>query len=175
MLRNWEAIKQAEKADRAQLDAHSRPASLLDSVPRNFPALLEAGKLGSRAAKVGFDWPDARGLLDKVAEECRELEAEMPAGGTEASAAAEGELGDLLFTVANLARHLHIDPELALKRATEKFRRRFAAMEASVERPLGEHTAADWETLWSAAKLRDETASSSVDDSAGVQPEAGQR
>ncbi len=153
VLRNWEAIKAAEKL--AQPEEQDGRASLLDAVPRNFPALLEAGKLGSRAAKVGFDWPDVRGLLDKVEEECTELRAELDADGSAPSTAAEEELGDLLFTVVNLARHLRIDPETALKRTTRKFRRRFSAMEEAAARPLAEHSAAEWEALWSAAKGRE--------------------
>jgi uncharacterized protein YabN with tetrapyrrole methylase and pyrophosphatase domain len=130
---------------------------LLDAVPVGFPALLEASKLGSKAAKVGFDWPDARDLLEKVEEECRELEAEMKAGETNA-AAVEGELGDLLFTLVNLARHLRIDPELALKRSNGKFRRRFRAMEQQSATPLEERSAAELEVLWAAAKEREAAA-----------------
>jgi MazG family protein len=153
VLRNWEAIKLSEKAHRQQ---HAE-SSLLDAVPVGFPALLEASKLGSKAAKVGFDWPDARDLLEKVEEECRELEAEMKAGQMNV-AAAEGELGDLLFTVVNLARHLRIDPELALKRSNGKFRRRFRAMEQQSATPLDERSAAELEVLWAAAKEREAAA-----------------
>ena len=95
------------------------------------PAMLEAGKLGSRAAKVGFDWPSADGLFDKLQEEIAELQAELPpVEGQPASSAAEEELGDLLFTAVNLARHLKLDPESALRFSNAKFRRRFAAMES---------------------------------------------
>ncbi len=141
VLANWEAIKKAEKAK--SVDAS---ASLLDDVPRSFPALLEAAKLGSKAAKVGFDWPDSAGLLEKVEEECREIEAEVRAGA--APRAVEGEVGDLLFTVVNLARHLKVDPELALRRTNAKFRRRFAAMEQASDRALSDHNAAELEALW---------------------------
>ncbi len=161
VLRNWEAIKRAERAGRAsELPANEAP-SLLESVPKAFPALLEATKLGTKAAKAGFDWPNAAGLFQKIEEECRELEAEIApaAGAGSRSEAAEGEMGDLLFTAVNLARHLGIDPELALKRTTGKFRRRFRAMEiaaAGTGRPLEAHTAEEMEALWAAAKLTEE-------------------
>ena len=144
VLANWEAIKKAEKAK------PSASASLLDEVPRSFPALLESAKLGSKAAKVGFDWPDRSGLLEKVEEECREIEAEVQAGA--APEAIEGEVGDLLFTVVNLARHLKVDPELALRSSNRKFRRRFAAMEQASDRDLTDHTPDDLEALWMQVK-----------------------
>jgi nucleoside triphosphate diphosphatase len=122
-------------------------------VPRSFPALLEATKLGSKAAKVGFDWPDRAGLLEKVEEECHEIEAEVSAGA--APEAVEGEVGDLLFTVVNLARHLKVDPELALRRTNAKFRRRFAAMEQASGRELSERNAAELEALWAQAKQQE--------------------
>jgi MazG family protein len=147
VLANWEAIKKAEKA---KVDAS---ASLLEDVPRNFPALLEAAKLGSKAAKVGFDWPDRTGLLAKVEEECREIEAEVQAGA--GAQAVEGEVGDLLFTVVNLARHLKVDPELALRRTNAKFRRRFAAMEQASDRALSDQDAAGLEALWAEVKQQE--------------------
>ena len=147
VLANWEAIKLAE---RAKAPAQT---SLLDGVPRGFPALLEATKLGGKAAKVGFDWPDRAGLLAKVTEECREIETEVAAGAP--ARAVEGEVGDLLFTVVNLARHLKVDPELALKRTNTKFRARFGAMEQASESALSERSAAELETLWTAAKQRE--------------------
>jgi ATP diphosphatase len=154
VLANWEAIKRAEKkAGKSDGDA-----SMLDGVPRSFPALLEATKLGSKAAKVGFDWPDRAGLLEKVEEECREIieaaaQAEVLAGA--APEAVEGEVGDLLFTVVNLARHLKVDPELALRRTNAKFRRRFAAMEQASGRELSERNAAELEALWAQAKQQE--------------------
>lgn len=150
VLANWEAIKRAEKMRTAEKAVAS---SLLDEVPRSFPALLEATKLGSKAAKVGFDWPDRAGLLEKVEEECREIEAEVRAGA--AAEAVEGEVGDLLFTVVNLARHLKVDPELALRRTNGKFRRRFAAMEQASERALEDSSAAELEALWERAKQQE--------------------
>ncbi len=154
VLRNWEAIKLAERADQRS----AQPASLLASIPAAFPALLEAAKLGGTAAKVGFDWPDAQGLLRKIEEECGELEAEMTALEKNPDAM-EGELGDLLFTVVNLARHLHIDPELALKRTNRKFRQRFGVMEHhSGDVPLSARSAEELEALWAAAKEREAAA-----------------
>jgi nucleoside triphosphate diphosphatase len=151
VLANWEAIKRAEKTA-----GKSDESSLLDGVPRSFPALLEATKLGSKAAKVGFDWPDRAGLLEKVEEECREIEIEVLAGA--APEAVEGEVGDLLFTVVNLARHLRVDPELALRRTNAKFRRRFAAMEQASGRELSERNAAELEALWAQAKQQESIA-----------------
>jgi nucleoside triphosphate diphosphatase len=153
VLANWEAIKRAEKKRAAK---KAEASSLLDEVPRSFPALLEAAKLGSKAAKVGFDWPDRAGLLEKVEEECREIEAEVGAGA--APEGIEGEVGDLLFTVVNLARHLKVDPELALRRTNGKFRRRFAAMEQASERTLEEHSATELEALWARAKQQETVA-----------------
>ena len=150
VLRNWEQIKRAEKA--ASAPAQS---SMLDDIPRTMPAMLEAGKLGSRAAKVGFDWPDAEGLFDKLQEEIAELRAELsPHAEPSPSAAAEEELGDLLFTAVNLARHLKIDPESALRSCNAKFRRRFAAMESSAgdADALAALSSEQLEKLWSDAK-----------------------
>ncbi len=155
VLANWEAIKQAEKMSAVKPNSDSS-SSLLDEVPRSFPALLEAAKLGSKAAKVGFDWPDRAGLLEKVEEECREIEAEVASGSSHE--AVEGELGDLLFTVVNLARHLNVDPELALRRTNAKFRRRFAGMEKASGRALSEQSAAQLEALWEHAKQREAVA-----------------
>jgi nucleoside triphosphate diphosphatase len=154
VLRNWEQIKRVEKES-----AGSKGVSMLDDVPRSMPAMLEAGKLGSRAAKVGFDWPDSEGLFDKLQEEIAELKAELPPvtsdGEKEVSrAAVEDELGDLLFTAVNLARHLKVDPESALRGANAKFRGRFAAMEAAAgsRAALEVATPAELEELWNEAK-----------------------
>lgn len=157
VLANWEAIKRAEKAN-GGTSASLPGTSLLDEVPRSFPALLEASKLGGKAAKVGFDWPDRAGLLEKVAEECGEIEAEVRKREARAGAAAEaveGEVGDLLFTVVNLARHLKVDPELALRRSNAKFRRRFAAMEQASEGALNDRSAAELEALWTQVKQQE--------------------
>jgi nucleoside triphosphate diphosphatase len=142
VLQNWEEIKKLEKPKRAE-------QGRLDGISRAMPALSEAGRIGSKAAKAGFDWPDVRGVVEKLREECGELEAEVVGGNQEAAAE---ELGDLLFTVTNLARHLKVDPELALRDANAKFRRRFAGMEAATRRPLEELSAAELEALWANSK-----------------------
>jgi XTP/dITP diphosphohydrolase/ATP diphosphatase len=152
VLRNWEQIKQAEKAGATPSAADS---SMLDDIPRTMPAMLETGKLGSRAAKVGFDWPDVNGLFDKLHEEIAELKAELPPTSTEHSAQAiEEEFGDLLFTAINLSRHLKLDPESALRAANAKFRRRFAAMEQSAGGSVQLETSSpeELEVMWSRAK-----------------------
>jgi ATP diphosphatase len=145
VLRNWEQIKIEEKK--------SKPAvtSLLDDIPRTMPATLEASKLGARAAKVGFDWPSADGLFDKLAEETAELHAEIALADTDKI---EAEFGDLLFTTINLARHLNVDPESALRRSNAKFRTRFASMERATGGPdlLKTKSPNDLERLWAAAK-----------------------
>ena len=123
VVRTWEQVKREEK----RAAGNSREAaSSLDSVPRAMPALLEATKLGSKAAKAGFDWPDARGLFDKLVEESEELKAEVAGGDRDRM---EMEMGDLLFTAVNLARHLGVNPEFALRRTNAKFRGRYEAME----------------------------------------------
>ena len=145
VLRNWEQIKVEEKK------AANSKASLLDGIPRSMPATLEATKLGSKAAKVGFDWPDANGLFAKLAEEIAELRAEIERNDAER---AEAEFGDLLFTAMNLARHLKVDAESALRRSNAKFRARFAAMEraAGGSTALEALSAAELERLWEEAK-----------------------
>ncbi|WP_260705310.1 nucleoside triphosphate pyrophosphohydrolase [Edaphobacter flagellatus] len=148
VLKNWEEIKREEKKDAGTV-------SLLDDIPRSMPAMQEAGKLGSRAAKVGFDWPDAAGLFDKLNEEVGELQDELRKPDT-GKTAVEGEFGDLLFTMANLARHLKIDPESALRATNAKFRRRFEAMEreAGGQDELKTRTPAELEELWRRAKTQ---------------------
>ncbi len=153
VLRNWEQIKRLEKNAQVK-DEESR--GRLDAVPRGLPALLEATKLGSKAAKSGFDWPDVRGLFDKLQEEIGELEAELaPVEGKPNAEAVASEVGDLLFTAVNLARHLHVDPEFALRETNARFRRRFATMEASSEMPLEELAPESLENLWKAAKQQE--------------------
>jgi ATP diphosphatase len=160
VLRNWDAIKQAEKGP-GKSAADPQAKGRLASVLRSTPALMEAAKLGSRAAKAGFDWPDAQGLFHKIEEESAELReaiAEENSTGQSSHNAVEEELGDLLFTVVNLARHLHIDPELALRQTNAKFRRRFASMEANAPSPLEQLNPDQLEDLWSSAKLAETAA-----------------
>ena len=147
VLRNWEEIKALEKGSNAP--GASAPESSLESVSRAMPALAEAGKIGAKAAKVGFDWPSWRDLLPKIAEEVAELEAEAERGDVEKI---EAELGDLLFTVVNLARHLHVDAEMALRGCNLRFRQRFSAMELAADKPLQELSPTELEALWTNAK-----------------------
>jgi ATP diphosphatase len=119
----WEAQKAAERQARAQSGVLS---GVLAGVPLALPALSRAEKLTSRAARVGFDWPDTDAVLEKLDEELAELRAEFPQADPDRL---EDELGDILFVLANLARKLHLDPEAALRRANEKFIRRFTAVE----------------------------------------------
>jgi MazG family protein len=147
VLRNWEDIKAAEKGTHA-----GAPESRLDSVHRALPALAEAAKLGSKAAKAGFDWSNWRDLLPKVAEETAELEIEASSEDPSRKEAIESELGDLLFTVVNLGRHLGVDAEMALRGCNLRFRQRFREMERTATRPLEELRPAELEELWAAAK-----------------------
>jgi len=150
VLKNWEEIKREEKAAKG---AGTEEASLLGDIPRSMPAMMEAGKLGSRASKVGFDWPDANGLFAKLDEEIGELRSEVD--GAAAAPEVEAELGDLLFTAVNLARHLKVDPEQALRGANAKFRRRFRSMESEAggHEVLAGLEPEELERLWTRAKV----------------------
>jgi nucleoside triphosphate diphosphatase len=180
----WEKIKAEEKvakaAERARLAAAShagstpplpaqsepKAASVLDDVPVVLPALTRAIKLQEKAARVGFDWPSVGPVLDKVREEISELEAEMgpqdtpPDAPLDAMDAAQKarlteEFGDLMFVMANLARHLQIDPEATLRAANEKFRRRFQGVEqllAAQGKSPGQSNLAEMDALWDAVK-----------------------
>ena len=155
VLRNWEKIKQAEKRESALSTDEAHPASALDDIPRSMPAMLEAGKVGSRASKVGFDWPNSEGLFVKLQEEMAELRAEVTKTDTSQPELIEEELGDLLFTAVNLARHLKVDPESALRVANAKFRARFRVMErtAGGYDALDSLSLAELDALWNRAKL----------------------
>jgi ATP diphosphatase len=149
--RDWEKVKAAERAARAQ-------NGVLDDVALGLPALLRAVKLQKRAARVGFDWPDIAQVLDKITEEAREL---TEARATLSQAEITEELGDLLFVMANLARHLDVDPEAALRAANTKFTRRFRAIETALaaqgKRPE-DSDLAEMDALWNTAKAAEKAA-----------------
>lgn len=173
VLKNWEAIKRRERAEKnGGADA---PKPLLDTVGTAMPALLEGLKLSNKAANVGFDWPNVDGLFDKLKEEAGELRREVekiPAPGPQPigrgvagargvtreaalQARLEDEVGDLLFTVVNLARYLEVDPESALRHTNRKFRRRFGQVEKGLReegKELGSATLDEMEKHWQAAK-----------------------
>ena len=151
VLRNWEEIKLAEKAGQ---NAEAPSASRLDAVSRAMPALAEATKLGANANKAGFDWPTWRDLLPKLAEETAELEAEAASAAPHRRNRIEAELGDLLFTVVNLGRHLGVDAEMALRGCNLRFRQRFHEMEQASSRPLEDLSPAELEALWIRAKQK---------------------
>ncbi|MGN0891502.1 MAG: nucleoside triphosphate pyrophosphohydrolase [Candidatus Spyradenecus sp.] len=144
VLRNWERIKQGE---------HKAPkASALDGVPEALPALLKAQRTQHKAAKVGFDWQDAEGPEAKIVEELSELKAAVAEGKPEAVAE---EYGDVLFSMVNLARHIGVDAESALRAATAKFAKRFRAVEARVKASGKEMKAmslAELDAVWDAVK-----------------------
>ncbi len=147
VLKNWEEIKKSEQAKASK----EQPNSMLDHVPRSLPALMEASKLGSKAASIGFGWPEAAPVFDKLQEELDELRHAIASGEKKAQ---EEELGDVLFTIVNLARKLGVQSEFALRASNAKFRRRFAAMESftAPESPIGGLSQADLEALWNRAK-----------------------
>ncbi|QQA44482.1 nucleoside triphosphate pyrophosphohydrolase [Pelagovum pacificum] len=143
---DWETIKAAERASRAE-------TRTLDGVALGLPALMRAVKLQKRAARVGFDWPETGQVLDKLVEEAGEL---VEARDSMTPDEIEDEMGDMLFVMANLARHLGVDPEAALRRTNAKFTRRFNAVEDALEadgRKPGESTLDEMDALWEAAKL----------------------
>jgi len=177
VLRNWEAIKRQERAQKsASLEAvEAEKPLLLDGVSSAMPALLEASKISNKAAQAGFDWPSIEGLFEKLQEETAELRHEVsqipppgprPAGkegsprerGTVREALHErlqDEIGDLLFTVVNMARYLEVDPELALRRTNRKFRRRFAQVEQGLRaggKELAEASLEEMEAHWQRSK-----------------------
>ena len=149
VLKNWEQIKQQEHRKETRHSA-------LDGVPSTLPALLKAQRTQEKAARVGFDWKDAAGPLDKIREELGELqEAIQASGDTSLDLHVKEELGDLLFAVTNLARHLKCDAESAVEGTTAKFARRFRAVEAAAKaqgRDLKSMTLAEMDALWEAAK-----------------------
>ena len=154
----WDSIKVQEKADRRAarekmgLPSEAHEAGFLGGIPTALPALARAQKLTTKAAKVGFDWPDAAQVIDKIHEELDEVKE---AASSKDRDKIEDEIGDLLFSVANLARHFDIDPERALRRTNAKFERRFRAVEEALgdqDRSLEEASLEEMERLWVAAK-----------------------
>jgi len=146
----WEKIKAEEKRQRGV--EHERT---LDGIPQALPALIRATKLQSKASTVGFDWNDPRAVLAKLREEIGEIEAELAAADKDRL---EDEVGDLLFAAVNLARHLKVDADQALRRTNRKFERRFAAIEdglAAEHRTPAEATLDEMEALWQAAKAKE--------------------
>lgn len=145
----WEQIKAGERERKPR---PGKPSSALDGVSAALPGLMRAVKLQSRASRVGFDWNDPRLVLDKIAEETAEVAETLDGGNRDAQ---EEEIGDLLFAVVNLARHLDIDPENAMRRANGKFEQRFRSIEAALARDgrrPQESTLDQMEALWQAAK-----------------------
>jgi nucleoside triphosphate diphosphatase len=158
LVRAWEEQKAQERAATAARAGAAGGSTVLAGVPKALPALTRAAKLGRRAARVGFDWPEAREVRAKVLEELHEVDAALPDSGADepGTAVLADELGDLLFSVVNWCRHLHVDAEEALRAANNKFERRFTRME-SLARTRGltleRLSAAEWDALWREAKL----------------------
>ena len=145
----WEVMKAEERAAKAETGAPERG---LDGVALSLPALMRAEKLQKRAARTGFDWTEPEPIFDKLEEETAELKEAMASGDADAIL---DEMGDLLFVAANLARRLNVDPEVALRRANDKFERRFRGMEQLAEARGADFTALDLdaqEALWQAVK-----------------------
>jgi MazG family protein len=154
VLRNWEAIKAAERKAKGKAEPELSP-SILDGVSKRIPALLEANQLTERAARVGFDWPNLDGVVDKLNEEVAEMKnavAIEPDNKDEL----ENEVGDLLFAAVNIARWLNVDPEAALRRCNRKFRRRFRHIEEQLDKQglsPAESNLEQMEEFWQQAKL----------------------
>jgi ATP diphosphatase len=167
VLRNWEAIKAEEKRAAGQTES-TKESSLLDGVSTKAPALMEAHQLTTKAARVGFDWQSVEQIFDKLHEEVDELKAAIEESNAEGDVDVQTsearhervreELGDLLFVVTNIARHLKVEPEAALKLTNRKFRRRFRHIERGLEaqeRTLDAATLDEMEALWVEAKSND--------------------
>ncbi|RUO36350.1 nucleoside triphosphate pyrophosphohydrolase [Aliidiomarina sanyensis] len=153
VLRQWEQIKQQERANKP--DDHS----VFSGVPVNLPALMQAQKIQKRCANVGFDWPDAEPVLAKIREEVAEVEDALSQTSVNAEAVEE-EVGDLLFAVVNLARHCQVNPETALRKANQKFMRRFRAVEQTAQQQGVGVEALDLnalEVLWQSVKRTEKT------------------
>jgi MazG family protein len=157
VIKNWEAIKAQEKAQKLK-NRTPEQRSLLEGIPSKLPAIHEAHQISSRAARVGFDWPDVEGIFDKLQEEVRELKEVLSTEGEETRRERlEDEIGDMLFVIVNIARYLKIDSESALKRANRKFKSRFRFMESELTKQgksLEGTSLDDMEALWQKAKDR---------------------
>lgn len=143
VLKNWEQIKRTEKPGPRQ--------GVLDGVPAALPALLRATRIGEKAARVGFDWPDAEGPRQKLTEELVELDRALASGKTQPI---QEELGDVLFSLCNVARHAGVNPEMALRATIDRFRMRFDHIERSLGDRLEEASLEEKEALWQTAKKR---------------------
>lgn len=143
VLKRWDEIKAVENK------AKEKPKGVLANIPKSLPALVEGEHIARKAAGVGFDWENVDQVFDKMREELDELEAARKSGEQEA---VEGEVGDLLFVVINIARFLKVDPEQALRKTNNKFRRRFAHVEDGLGKPVKEASIAEMEALWQEAK-----------------------
>jgi ATP diphosphatase len=153
----WDRIKSEEKAERRGRGGKAEDLGALAGVPVAMPALTRALKLQAKAGRVGFDWNDPMAVLSKIREECDEIEAEIAAGERSKATA---EIGDLLFAVVNLARHLDADPEATLSATNQKFVRRFGAIEralAAQGKQPQDSTLAEMDALWDAAKAAEKT------------------
>ncbi|MFQ5503206.1 MAG: nucleoside triphosphate pyrophosphohydrolase [Planctomycetota bacterium] len=144
-LQNWEEIKRGERA------ASQADESILSGIPKSLPALLQATRIGEKAARVGFEWPDLTGPMDKLDEELAELRHEIDRGESDASRVS-AELGDLLFAAVNVARKLGVDPELALRATVGRFQDRFRHIEKRLGPRLAEASLEEMEQLWEEAK-----------------------
>ena len=147
VIANWEEIKKQERRDAGQQNP-----SHLDGIPKSLPALMRAQRMQARAARQGFDWREVGGALDKVEEEFAELRRENEEGSTDT---VEAELGDLLFSLVNVSRFLHVDPEQALQRAIAKFEKRFRSVESALrerEQSMRNSTLEELDALWDEAK-----------------------
>jgi tetrapyrrole methylase family protein / MazG family protein len=152
VLDNWDKLKADERA--ASGKKPKEHGSILDDVPIHFPALLEGLKLTTKAAKVGFDWENKEQIFEKISEEIAELQEAI---GTKDNNHVEEEIGDLLFAVMNLARHLDVEPETALKRTNRKFRQRFRFVEQHLKakhKSLDDATLAEMDSLWDQSKAK---------------------
>ena len=152
----WETQKNQERSEKARSRGDKSP-SILDDVALAFPALMRAEKLGKRAAKVGFDWPDIDSVFEKIYEEILELRTELEEESISKNKIEE-ELGDILLAVVSLARHLRVDPELALRRGNTKFEKRFHYIEKKLEKQSKKPektTLEEYELLWQEAKLKE--------------------